>query len=189
MTDNLCPEIKIDGKRPDWLKGDEKIGIVWAHMRWDNLNTPADCVRGWEDSVAAIMLRADHPYYAATSNGFTYWPGGENAPDDWDGGEVLLRDHDGLCPPAGIVTWERLEYSSDIIGYRKRAEPVQNDDDYVRVKRMTRDEYDGSISWARRVGIIREETAIEQFERGFGALNHESRHAVNAFIEWQNNHG
>lgn len=60
----LGPEIKIDGKRPEWLKGDEKIGIVWWNReRWDNLDTPVDCVHGWDDSIKAIMLPGDHWYY------------------------------------------------------------------------------------------------------------------------------
>lgn len=61
---HIGPEIKIEGKRPEWLKDDEKIGIVWRHgVRQDNLDTVVRHVCGWEASVEAIMLPVDHWYY------------------------------------------------------------------------------------------------------------------------------
>ena len=192
MTNNLGPEIKIDGKRPDWLADDEKISIVWWDgARWDNLNTRVDCVSGWEHSVTAIMLRADHPYYFATSKGFTYWPGGDSAPD---ADEVMFRSREVVSNTShNSWFWRHNGHSRDIIGYRKRAEPVQNDDDYVRVKRIPAGDVDGIIRRAdydiesvlRELGIIRDETTIEQFERDHGGLDNNQRDIVNAFIEWQ----
>src|SRR3546814_18237534 len=41
--------------------------------------------------IKAIRLPADHAYYLATDKGFTYWPGGESAPEDYDGGEIIYR--------------------------------------------------------------------------------------------------
>lgn len=187
MTDNLGPEIKIDGKRPDWLADDEKIGIVWDDgYRWDNLNMQVDCVSGWEHSISAIMLRADHPYYVATSKGFTYWPGGDSAPDADD---VLFRD--GTTSQNSGWTWTHSDHHRDIIGYSKRAEPTEDSGDYVRVKRMTLDEWtalweqSGCEELGRTLGIIYDETTIEQFERDHGRLDNSQRDIVNAFIEWK----
>lgn len=175
-----------DGKPLPWLKADEGVLCKWGTIEGWCGPYSVSIVSGWGEGFQ-IKLPADHPYYLATSHGFTYWPGGDRAPDDWDCGEVILDDE----------TIEELDYPDlgrghhiiPIIGYRKRAEPAEDSGDYVRVKRMTLAEYDGSVAWARRVGIIREETPLEQFEREFGALNHESRHAVKAFIAWQNDHG
>lgn len=56
--------IEVNGKRPDWLRDDENFAILWSDgTAWDHLYTPAYCVSSWENSVVAIRLRADHPYY------------------------------------------------------------------------------------------------------------------------------
>lgn len=58
----------------------------------------------------------------ATSRGFTYWPGGESAPEDWDGGEVLDA-YGGVNGPDWIGRWTNIgEGYPNIIGYRKRTE-------------------------------------------------------------------
>lgn len=193
------PEIKIEGKRPEWLKDDEYIGIVWfGGSRWENLNTAVRNVEGWSGSITAIMLPADHPYYLATSRGYTYWPSGDSAPDDWDGGPCLLRD--GEVVPS-VEDWrvpsfdEEEPQLEDIIGYRKRAEPqaipAKDDSDYVQVKRMTEAEFadmrhsEGVQRWARETGIIRKETPLERFEREHGDLDNNQRDIVAAYIAWK----
>lgn len=178
-----------DGKPLPWLKEDERVKCYWGSgSQYEGMETWVHCVCGWNKGFQ-IKLPADHPYYLATERGFTYWPGGDSAPNDWDGGHVFL-ENGNMCPQPG--TWKH-GVDRNIIGYRKRTEAAEDNGDYVRVKRMTVSEYqrddNGSLSWARRVGIIREETPLEQFEREFGALNHESRHAVSAFIAWQNANG
>lgn len=83
----------------------------------------------------------------------------------------------------------------DIIGYRKRAEPIEDSGDYVRVKRMTRYELERDYGgfdlyqFARRLDVIREETPLEQFEREHGGLVNKQRYIVEAFIEWQSRNG
>lgn len=191
-----------DGKPLPWLKADEQVKCYWGFSGpREGMVTWVHCIHGWKEGFQ-IKLPADHAYYLATSRGFTYWPGGESAPDDWDGGECLARCGDMIQPVHWCHPWNATDPGAgvsgpveayDVIGYRKRAEAEEYNDDYVRVKRMTLAEYQrddhGSCAWARRVGIIRDETPLEQFEREFGALNHESRHAVKAFIAWQNDHG
>lgn len=77
------------------------------------------------DGEGDYQLRANHPYYLATSQGFAYWPGGDGAPADWDGGPVLLKNneigkalHWGRNTPAP----HGFEGDHDIIGYRRKVE-------------------------------------------------------------------
>lgn len=179
----IGPEIKIEGKRPEWLKDDEKIGIVWKHgERWDNLNTPVDCVYGWEGSVVAIMLPVDHPYYLATEKDFTYWPGGESAPDDWDGGSVLLRSGD--AEGYGAI-WYHIGDETDIIGYSRKAKA-----DAVYINPITRTEAyeDGlDIPTLEKLGLLMEETLLERFARENPYFSRDQLNVVRQFIEWQEN--
>lgn len=194
------PEIKIEGKRPEWLKDDEYIGIVWfGGSRWENLNTAVRNVEGWSGSITAIMLPADHPYYLATSRGYTYWPGGDSAPDDWDGGPCLLRNGEAAYsrPSSWAHPWHGGSGTGefDVIGYRKRVEPqaipAKDDSDYVQVKRMTEAEFADMLHsedvqrWARETGIIRKETPLERFEREHGDLDNNQRDIVAAYIAWK----
>lgn len=120
------PEIKVNGVRPAWLRDEENIMTTWRH---GEVAGPyfAEYIYGWEGSVTAIALPTDHPYYLATSRGFTYWPGGDDAPGDWEpGSEVLWRN--GNVKEGQWWNWcigqkqgggEPKE--SDIIGYRPKA--------------------------------------------------------------------
>lgn len=78
-------------------------------------------------------LPADHPYYIVKAHNeqhgtsFVPWFGGDHAPDDWDGGEVLFRSGRVLSgvgldwrhhPEAQWLSWGQ----GGIIGYR--AKPV-----------------------------------------------------------------
>lgn len=120
--------IAIDGK-PDWYRGEQ--------VKWLDHAGPTFRAHEWDDADWAVVaheggfrLPADHPYYLATSRGFTYWPGGDSAPADWDGGETLKRaGHTHLTADPHGPDWRRgyngdpdnmAEY--DIIGYRKRTE-------------------------------------------------------------------
>lgn len=106
--------IEVNGVRPDWLKDDEIITVEYANGD------------GW----SAFKLPADHPYYIVQAYNtehkanFTYWPGGESAPDDWDHGVVMLRNGDTLSnhhfnwnyyPSIG-----RTYPDFDIIGYVRK---------------------------------------------------------------------
>lgn len=136
-VDAVMPEIKekwgaeivVDGKRPDWLRDDEQVSWRWTHRGFEH-STSAELLN-WAGSrtqpnpVHAIRLPADHPYYTATEKGFTYWPGGDQAPDDWDGGKVLCRDPMFDMAGDSPRCWGRFQGSPgrDIIGYKRRAQP------------------------------------------------------------------
>lgn len=120
--------IPVDGQQPTWLAdSDECQCRSRATGRW------LACVKNraiWEN-LTHIRLPVDHWAYPAIQKGFTPWQGGEAAPDDWDGGQVLLRDGDFINHPfATSANWMRgldgdptkMAYL-DIIGYRKRTEP------------------------------------------------------------------
>jgi len=136
MTDiEWGAEIAVDGKRPEWLRDETGDLQVWSvsidgyedrnklsHLSGDDgsenwFSPEAGC-----NMVRAIKLPATHDYYKATSRGFTYWPGGESAPADWDGGEVL-DVYRNVQKSSWIGRWSRKgEGYYDIIGYRKRTE-------------------------------------------------------------------
>lgn len=179
---HLGPEIKIDGKRPEWLKDGEGIGIVWRHgERWDNLHTQVDCVHGWEGSVEAVMLPSDHPYYLATSKGFTYWPGGESAAPD--AGEVMFRD--GTTSDSAGWTWSHREHYRDIIGYRRKTKS-----DAISINPITRAEAyeDGlDIPTLEKLGLLKEETLLERFARENPFFTETEFKVVQEFIDWQEN--
>lgn len=114
MTDIVWGEpIEVSGVRPEWLEGQFSYRAASGVTRWYG---PVVGYSGW-NTVGAIRLPATHDYYKAISRGFTYWPGGESAPEDWDGGLTLMSDG-RIC--AGHI-WRHNEFD-DIIGYRKRTE-------------------------------------------------------------------
>ena len=137
MTSTTWGEpIETSGKRPDWLRSDEKPDVLNPHGHWVGTDGPSrkdnhDWAWG---HIRAIKLPADHPYYtvqrhnAQNGTNFTYWPGGENAPDDWDGGLVLGRHGQAYGKP---VSWSHPWFEQkdaepddyDIIGYCKTVGP------------------------------------------------------------------
>lgn len=83
MTSDITwgPEIRVDGKRPEWLDGDPKM--VWPAHRNGNwldhtLNAAFDRW-AWE-WIGSIRLPADHPHYA-TQTPATAPSGGEVGPE------------------------------------------------------------------------------------------------------------
>lgn len=187
MTDTVWGEpIPVDGKRPEWLRDDEKVRVVWGRVTESGPH-PAHCVCGWEDSVKAIRLPADHDFYKAQEKGFTYWPGGTEPPEG-DIVEVLFRNGDILDAEPALY-WDHQYEGDDIIGYRLR-EPTQDDGEYVRIKRMTKaewysavDEAGGSFwSWAESVGLIRKETDAQRFTRETGI---EVTPEIQRALEWR----
>jgi len=119
--------IEVNGVRPEWL-GDDELTVIKLSM--DSYGTgPQELhVRQiWWESTSAIRLPRDHPAYNALAAGFTPWGGGESAPDDWDGGEVLFADGDAGSIFKDSPCWNHDDpCPSDIIGYRKRA--ITNED-------------------------------------------------------------
>ena len=119
------PAIEVNGVRPKWLADDVRVykqhdypADPSLHEDWQNL--PAHQV-GW-DTASRIRLPVSHPAYLALANGFVPWGGGDEAPADWDEGEVLWAT--GQVMPAG--DWERhhsyIAGRCYIIGYRRRTE-------------------------------------------------------------------
>jgi len=79
----------------------------------------------WENgAIDGFAIPAGHPYYAVTTAGFQYWPGGDAAPDDWGGGPVML-DNGAVGKVSFPDGWRRNrgDGKADIIGY-SRADPA-----------------------------------------------------------------
>lgn len=108
------PRIEVNGVRPDWLR-DEPFKAFTGSTEVTGITD--EFYTKWE-GTDAIALSADHPYYKATHAGYIYWPGGDKAPDDWDGGLVLLRDGGYMMMKGG--DWQHSGNSADVIGYRRR---------------------------------------------------------------------
>jgi len=167
--------IPVAGKRPAWLPYGEWQYKTANHDLWQ----PA--FDHFAD-IAHVRLAANSPIYTALEAGFMPWMGGDAAPADWDGGAVLYRCGDLSTAPHADRNWKVNQgrdrpNSYDIIGYKRKAEAVEHDGDYVRVKRMTEEEarsfYMGapfgalldaagrSINMLRMLGLIREQTRAE----------------------------
>lgn len=68
----------------------------------------------------------------ALPEGMVPWAGGDSAPEDYDGGLVLLRDGSEIWPK-GIMDWMHLDNGADIIAYTpKRATPSPAPSDTLR---------------------------------------------------------
>ena len=119
--------IEVAGVRPTWLRDGEQIACLNRADDWVGPRTvfPSnDHVWSW---MKAFKLLSHHPYYTATAKGFTYWPGGDSAPDDWDGGDVLLGNGAVVsCVLHPKYQWKDAhEKYSHIIGYHKREDQPQ----------------------------------------------------------------
>jgi hypothetical protein len=101
----------------DWLGDNELITVKWHFGEWSDITYGLPAVHWVHNEWEAFKLPANHPYYLATSTGFKYWPGGDRAPDDWDGGDVLLRDGDDT---GSGEDWRHLGDGCDIIGYQPK---------------------------------------------------------------------
>lgn len=122
-------EIDVAGKRPEWLDGDFQVRMP-DYFNPENSSGVWGLMKHSEWSVIpAIRLPADHPYYLATSRGVTYWPGGEGAPEDWDGGDTIYRDG-GRCDK--VSWWHHNNAPTDIIGYKRRPDIFRKEvDEYL----------------------------------------------------------
>lgn len=121
------PEIDVNGARPEWLGENQEIHFHWvdgSHGDWIARDFNG---REWRE-CRALQLPASHPYYLATSKGFTYWPGGNDAPCDWDGDPVLYKcgavQGEGDAARWSAVSWEAFDQDSQIIGYNRKSTPV-----------------------------------------------------------------
>ena len=124
-------EIDTAGGKPDWLRADE--WDCMARMNNGLVQIPGDSTmpdtNDWVWSqIVAIGLPVDHPYYLATSKGFTYWPGGKIAPDDWTGNPDDIIYRDGIIGQGmGRLpfVWTHFGNPADIIGYKRKADSFE----------------------------------------------------------------
>lgn len=190
--------IEVNGVRPDWLRDDEVVD--WSHHKSSGRVHAAGLAwagqPGYDNAVKTIRLPADHPYYTVQAHNakhgtnFAYWPGGDNAPDDWDGGEILFRA--GTTSSSGDWIWSRYGESCEpghIIGYTRKA-PENPVEDHVSVKRITESEaiqlirdhdYD-IVKVLDGIGIIRPCTREERFTQETGIIVTPD---VRAALEWK----
>ena len=119
MTDSIKwgEPLQLSG-RPAWLADDvpvKYISTIYPASTWM-----------FNGRLGDYRLPADHFAYKAIAAGFEPWGGGDEAPADWDGGEVLERCGDrATYKESDWQNWQDwLDGGSalDIIGYRKRAE-------------------------------------------------------------------
>jgi len=203
MTIKWGDPIECNGVRPEWLRDGEEIQFENTSDDW--LNGPAGRYT-WDvrdECPISIKLPADHFAYTAIRAGFTPWAGGDSAPDDWDGGAVLLRGR-AQCPGALVTDWRDHEDlgGAKIIGYRKRTDGNCSGADTVTLTRMTRGEAlelwrkestvalaatstvaDRVVLLLRGLGLVRQdETPEERFTRETG---HEVTDAVRAALNWK----
>lgn len=124
-----------NGARPAWLKDNDLVlARYYCYTPSKPVGHPAvaDTTKlnlfGWGDTdLLAIEIADTHPYALATSKGFTYWSGtdADAGPEDWDGGEVLLRK--GYPILISRPDWSDEGCDWDIIGYHKKPEPILKD--------------------------------------------------------------
>lgn len=204
VTSEWGAEIEVNGVRPDWLRDDEKhipIGFDGHEFKQET-----GCTSGW-DVIKATRLPANHPYYLATSKGFTYWPGGDAAPGDWahieDEKTVLLANGEERY---SVGWWDRKEGNAcsviGYIGYRRKPKDdfgkVHTDgsrsggqplpaEGTVTIARMTPEQW--GEQWPgydfrtlAGLGLVREETRAERFTRMTG---YRVTPDVAAALEWE----
>lgn len=120
------PAIECNGKRPEWLGGDEVIWLCHRSEGGWHTKYKVLAISAWHP-ISCFALPADHPYYRATAAGFKYWPGGEIAPDDWDGGMVLFRSGNmSDSSNSGLGwNWDAMKSAHSIIGYHPKPEATE----------------------------------------------------------------
>lgn len=166
--------IEVNGACPEWLRDDVKKGMMLDHTGWfSQYGKPSRWA--WDFKPTAIRLPADHPFYtvqrhnAEHGTDFTYWPGGDEAPGDWDRGEVFLSNPVGVMP---TVYRPDCQWSRDsgpwrhIIGYRKKqAEPVQHEPEAPITENIWRDFADELYDTARN--MFQSAETIDEYREAF----------------------
>ena len=90
----------MNGERPEWIQDGELIwwssnGTISGIL--SNATCEVDDNCNWV-AYEYIRLIASHPYYIVRKYNrehdadFTYWPGGDKPPVDWDAGKTLTRN-------------------------------------------------------------------------------------------------
>lgn len=191
MSIEWGPEIPVNGKRPVWLKDDERCRPRWGDSAWLPIDSAAvSVVQAWPN-VTVIRLPADHWAYPVIAQGFEPWAGGDG-PEDATG-KVLFEDGSIMTSP--VWNWSHDGVHKKIVGYRKHTEPAEqpeDDGDYVRVKRRSEAEWlemlprNNTLLALKLIGIIREETPLERFTRDNPDWRDKSvEEAVKLALEWR----
>lgn len=87
------------GKRPEWLRDGDWVRVAWGGRPVSKHSAPAKNWGPWEENTSVAIPTAhpavpclkwndEHPDAVP----FKPWLGGDAAPADWDGGEVLFND-------------------------------------------------------------------------------------------------
>ncbi len=107
-----------DRVKPAWLADDE---MVYCLGEWRRAS-----MRRWKGPLT-YRLPEDHRYYILARyneehrTDFAYNPGREeNAPEDWDGDEVLFADG-STADEVPCICWKHVGDYRDIIGYTREA--------------------------------------------------------------------
>ncbi len=131
-------EIPVNGVRPAWLSDEEAMLAGWKRSISDqetriwsvpdawtagSICRDTYAERGWIN-VEALRLPVNHWAYRVIEAGFEPWRGGDAAPADWDGGDVLLRDDRLIKWSHHNIGWIHWSTGGDIIGYRKKAAAI-----------------------------------------------------------------
>ena len=155
----LGKPVEINGVWPKWLDGDTPIAIRRGDGKWYFEDNPVPSVHTSDKvAVTALRLPVDHWAYPVLAAGFVPWAGGDEAPGDWDGGEVLRRgDPSYGAYPKPWIDWYEVNQRwfhvghdgkfADIIGYKPRAEQVQE---------LAQP---GAIDWTKPIEVVYKGTA------------------------------
>lgn len=129
MTSYYEHTLNPPGKRPEWLRDGDVLKLTNYYGDWI---TPAtEEIKGWAwKNIGAIRIPSDHPAVPCLKWNakhpelppFKPWLGGDAAPADWDGGDVLYFGGDVRTPFPGGIPWIRDEPLDEveIIGYRPK---------------------------------------------------------------------
>lgn len=187
LTGPECKQLRLPGDTP---------------VMWGDIPGTASCLM-FVSEIDEYFLPANHPAYKVAEYNrknpeapMVYHGGSEEAPKDWTPGDDVLFGN-GLVPdPRRDWAWGREGElrSFNIIGYVSTpVEETVEESDTVTLKRMTQGEWHATVhgnrggytGWALSVGLIREETLLEQFERETRSnLGQKTRKVAQAAIEW-----
>lgn len=204
LTGPECIQLRLPGDTP--VRCDDVSGkaSMWSFGWKDAIYTlPAN-----HPAYKVAEYNRNHPEAPMVYHG-----GSDEAPKDWKpGSDVLFANGNVPIPEHNWAwRWGGAPFEFNIIGYvptpveearpateelkecvRLSRELFSEESDTVTLKRMTEAEWfeasrDSFTSWAHSVGLIREETLLEQFEREVclgTRIGQNERNVALAVIDW-----